>query len=174
MVRERGERPENPLPPAISPRPAPATPIDWMKIDVLEKQETLQVLLEWVPKFVVSYHLVEQIVPPCWYLHEAMIHEILAIFQYRQQQQFELSLGPPPSAPIDFQYQLSLWTGRMRSLRGDSGCTSSNHIEVEHSYWADPATTQAAMWHARAQEYILNFDTTGFTTPFSDLKELLP
>lgn len=153
-MRERGARPEEPGVPTSAVPMAPALPIDWMKLDGESRSETLrEVLLVWVPKFVMSYELSEKVVPQCWIQHEAMIHELLALFQYRQQQQFNTELGPPPSAPIDYQYQLSLWKTRMRELVGDAGCTSAEHFEPRRQPWVDPENADSARWYVAADAY---------------------
>lgn len=157
MVRERGERPVDPVPPkpAVSAPSVAELPIDWMAIDALEQAEILEHTLGvWVPNAVVEFGLSERVVPRCWYKHSAMIHELLALFQYRQQQQFNLDLGPPASAPIDFQYQFSLWRHRMRDLTTDAGCTASAHRPQERPSWADPDSTESAMWAVDLEEYV--------------------
>lgn len=157
MVRERGTRPEDLTPPPPMPEvSAAALPIDWMKLDGAERAELmLSTLLEWVPSMVRSFALREQTVPPCWYLHEEMVHELLALYQYREQQQFNDLLGPPASAAIDFLYQLGLWKARMQALTGDAGCTSAKHHEPTIPAWADPAKPASATWGVEAEEYAL-------------------
>lgn len=171
MVRERGERPENPAapPPPLPSRGVPALPIDWMALDVEEQSETLQeVLGVWVPKIVCEFGLPEQVVPRCWFRHSAMIHELLALFQYRQQQQFNTELGPPASAGIDFQYQFSLWRQRMRSLTSEAGCTASRHYPQHRPAWADQGTTEFAKWTVDLEEFTL--ELVGFAA--SEVSEL--
>ena len=154
MVRDRGERPTSAVPPAAPARPAAVLPIDWMKLDAQEREEHLRILAVWVPAIVVSYELADKVVPACWYLHEAMIHELLALFQYRNQQQFNLELGPPPSAPLDFQYQFSLWVTRMRSLVGDAGCTTNEHEPQRPTSWADKSNPLSAKWLVALEEHL--------------------
>ncbi|WP_231291494.1 hypothetical protein [Leucobacter chromiiresistens] len=156
MVRERGARPETPTAPPLPlpERGVPELPIDWMALDAVAQSKTLRsVLGVWVPKIVCEFGLSEQVVPRCWYRHSAMIHELLALFQYRQQQQFNMELGPPASAAIDFQYQFSLWLQRMRSLTGDAGCTASKHLPQLRPSWADSSTTDFAMWSVDLDEF---------------------
>lgn len=152
-MRERGERPASLVPPAVPARPAPALPIDWIKLDDLERSETLQVLYDWIPRVVETYGLSEQIVPKCWYLHEPMIVEVLGLFQYRNQQQFNAELGPPPSAPNDFNYQLELWRGRMRARKEDAGCTPNEHFAAKVPAWVDRLSTASALWRVDADEH---------------------
>lgn len=157
MVRERGIRPEDLAPPAPLPAPSVAElPIDWMKLDDAERSEILlSKLIPWVPELVRSYMLKPQIVVPCWYLHEEMIHEVLALYQYREQQQFNLELGPPASAPIDFQYQLGLWKHRMTELTANAGCTQADHHRPTVQAWADVERPESATWSVTAEEFAM-------------------
>ncbi len=157
MVRERGERPENPVPPESRVPPAPVkpvmeAPINWWRLDSEERAETLGVLLEWVPELVRRYGLTDQVVPPCWYRHEALIQELLALFQYRNQQQF-LPVAPP-GAPLDFHYQLQLLMQRLRGWVTMSGCNAGEHEDTRLPVWADPSSARHALWEEEAIEYI--------------------
>ncbi|WP_010157083.1 hypothetical protein [Leucobacter chromiiresistens] len=127
-----------------------------MAFDAEEQSETLRdVLGVWVPKVVCEFGLTEQVVPRCWFRHPAMIHELLALFQYRQQQQFNTELGPPPTASIDFLYQFGLWRQRMRTLTSEAGCTASQHFSQHRPRWADPSATEFALWSVDLEEFTL-------------------
>ncbi|MFV0435007.1 MAG: hypothetical protein ACK5LO_13635 [Leucobacter sp.] len=146
MVRERGERPsEKALPPPTAVPPKLAAPIDWWKLDDAERAETLEVLFVWVPELVRRYGLAEQIVPPCWYQHEAIVQELLALFQYRNQQQY-LDIAPP-SAPLDFHTQLQYVITRLRMWVGMSECTLGRHNDTILPSWA---SQQVGEWGAEA------------------------
>lgn len=153
--RVRGDRPKQPAPPAGGVPSAPvkpklAAPIDWWKLDPLERIEVLQVLIEWVPELVRRYLLKEAVIPRCWHQHEPLIQELLALFQYRNQQQF-LPIAPP-SAPLDFHYQFQLAIGRMRSWTQQAGCRGRDHFPTEPVDWANPATGHGAKWPIEALE----------------------
>lgn len=163
MVRERGERPENPVPPA-PPKPVFEPPINWWKLDAEERTETLEVLFDWVRELVRRYGLRDSEVPPCWYRHEAMVQELLALFQYRNQQQFLESA--PPGAPIDFHYQLQLALGRLRSWTGVTGCNGAEHLATPIQQWADTANPKSQEWEAKAFMYLQELEAAG-----SDLDE---
>lgn len=158
MERERGERPKtlqapsNRVPPAAE-KPVYAPPINWWKLDAEERTETLQVLFEWVPELVRRYGLRDSTLPPCWYKHEAMIQELLALFQLRNQQMF-LPIAPP-SAPSDFHYQFQLFQGRMLTWNHMSGCNGSEHNDTVVQLWADPYKPAAAAWDVDAHEYVM-------------------
>lgn len=157
MVRERGERPSDPQPPATkTPIPEAASayepPVNWWRLDAQERAETLGVLFEWVPELVRRYGLRDSEIPPCWFRHEAMVQELLALFQYRNQQQF--TPGANPGAANDFHYQFQLFLQRMRSWAGTTGCRTGEHNPTVLQAWADPANSSSAVWQVSAEEYL--------------------
>ncbi|WP_239684071.1 hypothetical protein [Leucobacter musarum] len=135
-------------------RAKPALPIDWMALDTDERVEILQnVLGVWVPRMVREFGLNAQVVPPCWYRHPPMIHELLALYQYRQQQQFFEEMPGPASAGLDFQYQFWLWRSRMREWAGASRCNETQHNPHIVQEWADPNHVESATWGVGLDEH---------------------
>lgn len=152
-VRDRGARPEEPTPPVAAPEPAKlATPVNWWKLDVEERAETLEVLQKWVPQLVRSYGLKDSVVPPCWWKHEALVQELLALFQYRNQQQV-LPVSPP-SAMLDFHYQFDIARRRLAEWTGMTGCNSAEHFETSQQMWVVPGTVQRSQWEVEFDEHI--------------------
>lgn len=149
-VRERGERPAEDTPPAPG-APSLPTPIDWWKLHSQERSETLTVLSEWVRRLVCSYALADQVVPPCWYQHESVVQELLALFQYRNQQQF--TDVAPPSAPLDFHQQFSVAVVRLRGWVSAAGCTSAEHFDETPALWAVPGVS-TAKWTVQFEEHL--------------------
>lgn len=153
MVRERSERPEEKAPPTKEASvPAYAAPVDWWKLDAEERVETLLALKVWVPEFVRRYALKEQVVPACWYLHEALVQELLAFFQYRNQMQ--VLPTSPPSAMQDLHYQLSLTIARLRAWAAETGCTLKEHRPSVIPTWAQETTVQHAEWEVAVSEAV--------------------
>lgn len=151
-MRERGERPQEPVP-AVPAKPKYTAPVNWWTLTPEERAMTLGVLREWVPELVRRYDgLPEQVVPPCWWRHEALIQELLGLFQYRQQQQVLESA--PPGAMQDFHYQFNLSIHRLRGWVAMAGCTSATHEDVRFPKWADPSTPEHARWMADLDETI--------------------
>lgn len=130
-----------------------AAPINWWRLDAEERVETMTVLTEWVPELVRRYGLQDAIIPPCWFRHEAMIQELLALFQYRNQLQF--LPAAPPGAPLDFHYQLQLVMQRMRSWTGMTGCNGGEHEPTRVQSWADPQMVNGAKWATAISDYLL-------------------
>lgn len=153
-VRKRGSRPqeEKPPPPAIPLRPQLPSPINWWKLDDEERAETLEVLGEWVPELVRRYGLRDSVVPPCWYLHESLVQELLAIFQYRNQQQ--VLETAPPSAMLDFHYQFDIAIRRLHGWTALTGCNSADHRDTTLPLWVVPGTVQGSQWGADFEEHV--------------------
>lgn len=139
------------MPPA-SAKPRFEPPINWWKLDSTERAETLTVLAEWVPELVRRYGVTDQYVPPCWFRHEALVQELLALYQYRNQQQF-LPVAPP-SAPLDFHYQFQLALTRLRMWVGVSGCNGAEHLETPVQQWTVDTTVRASRWAVEIDEYV--------------------
>lgn len=152
-MRERSERPSEPATPKEeSEKPAFAPPVDWWKLDPDERAAAVQVLSVWVPELVRRYGLKEQVVPPCWYLHEALIQELLAFYQYRNQQQV-LPVSPP-SAMQDLHYQLTLTIARLRGWASETGCTEGEHRPTAIPTWAQPESMSHATYTVQVREEI--------------------
>lgn len=124
--------------------PQVAAAIDWWKLDDQEQAEILGVLLRWVPELARRYGLMEQVIPPCWYKHEPLIQELLALYQYRNQQQF-LPVAPP-SAPLDFHYSFQLAIGRLTYWAALTRCNQRQHNATRIPGWAAAGSTENAEW----------------------------
>lgn len=152
-MRERGERPANPVPPKEPEAQSQvAAPIDWWKLDDYGRAETLGILLRFVPELVRRYALQDSEVPPCWHKHDTLIQELLALYQYRNQQQF-LPVAPP-SAPLDFHYNLQLAIGRLTGWTARHGCRTGEHTPANLAAWVDPESEKSSEWIVTAEEDI--------------------
>ncbi|GAA1573173.1 hypothetical protein [Leucobacter aridicollis] len=152
--RTRGSRPNATPPPPPPPQvrqPLPS-PINWWKLDDEESAETLEVLGEWVPELVRRYGLRDSVVPPCWFLHEALVQELLALFQYRNQQQVEPTA--PPSAMLDFHYQFDLAIRRLTSWTTSTGCNSAEHHDTTPAVWVMPGSVRNSNWVVDFEDYV--------------------
>lgn len=131
-------------------RPKLAPPVNWWKLDPAQRVETLQVVAEFTSELVSRYRLKATVVPPCWFLHEALVQELLALFQYRNQQQFVEAA--PPGAPHEFHYQFQFAIARLRSWVKEAGCTPQEHFDQPiRQPWTDPESDSAKDF-ARALE----------------------
>lgn len=154
MLYERGERPQGGGFEGDGP-PVLPEPINWWKLDNEERRVTLDDLRVFVLNLTEYYVLSEQLIPRCWYQHSALIQELLALFQYRNQQQF----GPGASVqgPIDFHTQFVQHAiPRLRGWVTDMGCNASEHYPDDDRYasWMAPESKTHAEWKTDFHEYL--------------------
>lgn len=131
--------------------PPPLSPIDWWVLDRVERAETLRLLGEFVPELVRRFGLTDGVVPPCWYLHEPLIQELLGLFQLRQQAQFLESATA--TTPNDFHVQLNMWVARMRGWVAQTGCNAAQHHDSAFPAWVLPGQRKA-LWETDLHEFI--------------------
>lgn len=179
MNRERTGRPEEaqPVKRAVQPAgPPPAiSPINWWKLDQDERKETLETLTLFVPELARRYALSDAVIPPCWYRHEALIQELLALYQYRNQNQF-LNTSPA-TAPKEWHYELQIAMMRLRSWVTVTGCNIGEHYEDQPQKWSIPGESACALWQTEIEDFITgqlpdlwHVKTPG-GTPATDAKE---
>lgn len=151
MIRERSERPaaQEAERPAV---PAAIAPINWWRLDPEERTETLTTLAVFVPELVRRYALSDQILPPCWYRHEPLVQELLALYQYRNQNQFLPTA--PPVAPKEFHFELQQVIARLRSWVAQTGCNIAEHNEDRVQSWALPGGSAGALWQTEVEDFI--------------------
>jgi len=116
-------------------------PIDWWKLSQAERRAQLNRVWSFTQRLVRSYRLPGEIVPPCWFRHEEMVQELMALMQYRNEQQFIEQQSP--GAALDFHYQLGLWTARMRAWTLEAGCKPNEHLTKALPMWVVPHSSAA-------------------------------
>ena len=134
-------------------------PIDWWRLNGFERARTLDDLMPWTSKLVFFYGLTDQVVPPCWYLHDSLLQELLALYQYRDQQQY--TAEAPPSAAIDFHYQFALVQVRLRGWVGELGCNTAEHRPTRVSAWCDGRSVEYSRFEEAAETYRLGLAGEG-------------
>lgn len=110
-------------------------PIDWWSLSPGERTPILGRLRVFVDELVRRWNLQESVVPACWWRHEPMVQELLALKQYREIAFWEKS---PPSTPLDFNYQLkSMVIPRLREEVAATGCTHEHTPAKTQQYVVD-------------------------------------
>jgi hypothetical protein len=143
--------------------PAPfAPPIDWWQLDGASRSDTVAELSEFTVQLVASYGLPSSVIAPCWFRHEALVQELLALFQYRNQQQF-LEVAPP-GAPLEFHYQLNMAIARLTSWTKAAGCTEQEHIDTRIPGWVIPGTDATTAYDAAVESHAAKLLTDNTTT----------
>ncbi len=134
--------------------PAPvklAPPVDWWRLDAAQRVETLDVVSRFTVQLVRSYGLSAAVVPPCWFEHEAVVVELLALFQYRNQQQF-LEVAPP-GAPQEWHVQFERAVVRLRQWTTNFGCTEQEHRPTRLPGWVVADTASAEAYETNFEQF---------------------
>ncbi|MDI6022638.1 hypothetical protein QBL02_03670 [Leucobacter sp. UT-8R-CII-1-4] len=153
MDRTRTAAPAAPVIPATA-EPAPLAPINWWRLDAQERTEVMELLRAWVPELARRYSLPAKTVPPCWYRHESLIQELLALFQYRNQNQF-LPTAPAVAAK-EFHYEFQLAIHRLTSWHQ---CNESEHTPDRPQPWTLVDGEKASSWQ---QEVLVAIEAINF------------
>lgn len=151
VVRDRGVLPPMGGVGSVPMKARYASPVDWWALDGMERAEMLGVLAVWVPKLVRWFGLRDDTVPPCWFRHDALVQELLALYQYREQQQ--VLPAAPPSAMLDFQVQLQLALARLRGWVGVTGCNAREHTDTPVPVWVGDVVVHSR-WRVEVDEVI--------------------
>lgn len=117
-----------------------APPVNWWLASEEEKALHLARLTNFTLRLVASYKLGVEIVPPCWHRHDELVQELLALLQYRNDQQFIPDQAP--GAAIDFHEKFALWRERMRRWVSEAGCKGNEHVGREVPKWAAHGTEE--------------------------------
>ncbi|MDR5707377.1 hypothetical protein [Agromyces aerolatus] len=125
-------------------------PADWWALGTPQRHLLLTDLWEFTRKLVRSYRLPSPIVPPCWFRHDELIQELLALKQYREDQFSQPSQG----AAFDFHGQLQLWIARMRFWVVETGCTGNEHVAKTPPMWIVPGSVAAVRAEAALDELL--------------------
>jgi len=114
-------------------------PVDWWRLSQAQRNAHIASLWDFTRQLVRSYRFPTPIVPPCWFRHDELIQELLALKGYREEQ----FANPSPSAAFDFHGQLQLWITRMRSWVLETGCTGNQHVPKPSAMWVVPGSLAA-------------------------------
>lgn len=106
---------------------------DWWRMGREERVRFLPVLAGWVRKFVRFHCVRESEVPPCWFLHEDVIQELIALFASRE---FVFMARPvQPHLFAQYMNEVALVRIRLRQLVLEHGCKQNNHMVRPLPYW---------------------------------------
>lgn len=148
MERSRSVPPADPVVPAAA-ESAPLAPINWWRLDDQERADVMEILQVWVPELARRYSLPAKTIPPCWYWHESLIQELLALFQYRNQNQF-LPTAPAVAAK-EFHYEFQL---AMHRLIGWHQCNESEHTPDRPQLWTLVDGEKSLSWRQEMSEVV--------------------
>lgn len=101
-----------------------ASPLDWRTVPAEEAEQRWRELGEWVAWFADRYALDHRVIPPCWYLHGALV-DLLSALRDRHRMDFERFAAP--SGPAEWHTIFRNLEPRLREWAARTGCTRDAH-----------------------------------------------
>ena len=109
-------------------------PTDWRTVPASIGAEEWADLREWVEWFRDRYRLDYRVVPPCWYLHGALVDLLTALRDHHEYAFSGLQAGP---AATEWHRMLLDLEPRLRDWVSRNGCTRDEHREDVTVVWPD-------------------------------------
>lgn len=109
------------------------------RADDVERENILAELSPWVAWLVHDYALPVRTVPPCWYRHEAYVHELSALrgawlINYLDEQ--------VASAPSDWHQVFHQTRSRLAEIGSELRCGVEEHYPMRKQEWSRPTSSQ--------------------------------
>ena len=103
---------------------AAAGPVNWRDIDPADTKSEWERLRAWIDWFRPEFGYDHRIVPPCWYLHTALLEVLSALHDM-----WRACYGPTaePGDAAAFQRTLIVLEDRLRELAARTGCNPGTH-----------------------------------------------
>jgi hypothetical protein len=99
-------------------------PTDWRRVRGGDALREWAELREWVEWFKTRYALDHRVVPPCWFLHGALVDVLTAL---RDHHEYAFSELQPATAATDWQRVFRDLEPRLRDWASRTGCTRDEH-----------------------------------------------
>lgn len=120
-------------------QPAPG-PVAWDDLDAAQAADTWEHLEDWVTWLVRRFRLRPRDVPPCWYLHGAVVEELTALWGSHQDAYSDDEAASAASEWLhvlaDTRYRLADWIAR-------TGCIAVEHREDPDVAWRQDGRFQS-------------------------------
>ncbi|HET6911616.1 MAG TPA: hypothetical protein VFH54_19995 [Mycobacteriales bacterium] len=116
---------------------AVGAPTDWRTLPAETAAEAWDELREWVHWFKDRYALDHRVVPPCWYLHGALVDVLTAL---RDHHAHAFSDVQPATAASEWHRVFRDLEPRLRDWASRTGCTRTEHREDATTQWPDDDT----------------------------------
>lgn len=101
-----------------------ATPIDWRAVPAGEAEYRWRELRDWVEWLKERYALDHRVVPPCWYLHGALV-DLLSALRDHHREHFDRYASP--SGAAEWQVVFRNLEPRLREWAARTGCSREDH-----------------------------------------------
>ena len=122
-----------------------ARPTDWRAMPAAKRKTAWRELRAWVEWFVCRYGLDVRVVPPCWYLHPALVDLLTALHDQHRSAHHHLSRG---GSPASWQLTFLQLEPRLRDWTARTGCTRDTHRDEPAITWPD----DAARWQQHTDD----------------------
>jgi hypothetical protein len=109
-------------------------PVCWPRLDAQGAFTAWHALDGWTRWCVRRYGLDHRTVPPCWYLHGAVVEELSALHTAWQAAH---SPAAPGSAPLDWHAMFAMARQRLQDWVARSGCRSDEHRPQQATPWVN-------------------------------------
>ena len=103
---------------------AVGAPTDWRNVPSSDASKVWAELREWVEWFKDRYAFDHRVVPPCWYLHGALVDLLTALRDHHEYSFGELQ---PATAAAEWHRVLSDLEPRLRDWASRTGCKRDEH-----------------------------------------------
>jgi len=120
-------------------------PTDWRTVPVDSAAEAWGELREWVEWLKDRYVLDHRVVPPCWYLHGALVDLLTALRDHHEHAFSELQ---PATAASEWHRVFRDLEPRLRDWASRTGCTRDEHRSDVTAGWPD----DDARWRRHVRE----------------------
>jgi hypothetical protein len=113
-----------------------ANPLDWRTVPAYETEQRWNELRDWVGWFKDRYALDHRVVPPCWYLHGALVDLVSALCDHHRVNFDRLA---SPSGATEWHIAFRNVEPRLREWAARTGCTRELHRPDVDIDWPDDA-----------------------------------
>jgi hypothetical protein len=137
-------------------------PLNWLLVEQKDAPAAWHEMRDWVEWFRAEFSFDHRVVPPCWYLHPALVNLLSAVRDH-----WYAAYDPvgPPAGASDWHRALVQLEPRLREWAARTGCTVSMHRpDVAVVYPEDDGTWAAHLMadaENRAQALALPADGAG-------------
>jgi hypothetical protein len=111
-----------------------ANPLDWRNVPAAEAEQRWRELREWVRWLKDRYALDHHVVPPCWYLHPALV-DLLSALRDHHRAHFDRLAAPTNAA--EWQLVFRNLESRLREWASRTGCSRDQHRPEPVIEWPD-------------------------------------
>jgi hypothetical protein len=112
----------------------PKDPVNWRTVNAVRAKREWVGLRDWVGWLCARYALDHHTIPPCWYLHGALVETLTAL---RDHHRWSYDREAPATAPAEWQRIFRDLEARLRDIASRTGCTRDQHRADVLGVWPE-------------------------------------